>query len=89
MNSHSHHIPFIISPLDPLLSTHSPLTLLSDASGHLKLADFGLSKIVSPIPSSGFDPTGPVDEEDYRNASATVAINLIKSILPLKVSQYI
>jgi hypothetical protein len=43
---------------------------------------------VSPIPSSGFDPTGPVDEEDYRNASATVAINLIKSILPLKVSLY-
>ena len=59
----------------------------SDASGHLKLADFGLSKIVSPIASSGFDPTGPVDEEDFRNASATVAINLIKSILPLKVSK--
>jgi hypothetical protein len=73
-----------ISPNTILITPH--FTSSSDASGHLKLADFGLSKIVSPIPSSGFDPTGPVDEEDYRNASATVAINLIKSILPLKVS---
>lgn len=73
-----------IPPNTILITPHFTSSL--DASGHLKLADFGLSKIVSPIPSSGFDPTGPVDEEDYRNASATVAINLIKSILPLKVS---
>ena len=57
-----------------------------DASGHLKLADFGLSKIVSPTTSAVLDPTGTQGEVDNRNASATVAINLIKSILPLKVT---
>ena len=78
---------FIDSKISNITFNKYHFTTTLDASGHLKLADFGLSKIVSPIASSGFDPSGPVDEEDFRNASATVAINLIKSILPLKVSQ--